>query len=162
MAPAVGGVQNRGVRLSLQAQYAICGMFDLAYNGAGEPIQVRVIGERQRIPARYLEQIFQRLRRARLVTGKRGPGGGYVLARSPAEINLRDVVEPVEGPLDGDLAGGPPPRDDAVPFRPHFLWKEVAASLAATLERIDLEALCRRAARSAVPRAHPDSHMYFI
>ena len=45
-------------------------MFDLAYNGGdGRPVQVRVIGERQRIPARYLEQIFQRLRRADLVRG---------------------------------------------------------------------------------------------
>ena len=87
------------MRLSLQVQYAICSVFDLAYNGQGEPVQVRVVSQRQGIPARYLEQIFRRLRRAELVLSKRGPGGGYTLARPPARITLRDVVEAVEGPL---------------------------------------------------------------
>ena len=74
-----------------------------------------MIGERQRIPARYLEQIFQRLRRAELVRGKRGPGGGYVLARPAAAITLRHIVEAVEGPLTEGLAGGPPPRAECRP-----------------------------------------------
>ena len=77
------------MRLSLQVRYAICGVFDLAYNGHGEPVQVRVISERQGIPTRYLEQIFRRLRQGQIVLSKRGPGGGYTLARPPAEITLR-------------------------------------------------------------------------
>jgi Rrf2 family iron-sulfur cluster assembly transcriptional regulator len=96
------------MRFSQQAQYAICGMFDLAYNGESLPVQVRVIGDRQRIPARYLEQIFQRLRKAELVRGKRGPGGGYVLARPASAITLRHIVEAVEGPLAEGLASGAP------------------------------------------------------
>src|SRR5688500_6235364 len=76
----------RRMRLSLQVQCAICSVFDLAYNGHGEPVQVRVVSERQGIPARYLEQIFRRLRRAELVLSKRGPGGGYTLARPPSRI----------------------------------------------------------------------------
>ena len=59
------------MRLALRAQYAICAVFDVAYNGQGEPVGVRGISERQAIPARYLEQIFQRLRRAGLVAGRR-------------------------------------------------------------------------------------------
>jgi hypothetical protein len=82
---------------SLQVQYAICGVFDLAYNGHGEPVQIRVISERQAIPARYLEQIFGRLRRSDIVASKRGPGGGYTLARTAATITLREVLEAVEG-----------------------------------------------------------------
>ena len=62
------------MRFSRQIHYAIYGVFDLAYNGRGEAVQVRVISERQSIPTRYLEQIFQRLRRAEIVSGKRGPG----------------------------------------------------------------------------------------
>lgn len=150
------------MRISLQALYAICGVFDLAYNGKGEPIQVRVIGDRQRIPSRYLEQIFQRLRRANLVRGKRGPGGGYILARAASEITLRDVVEAVEGSLEEILATGLPPSGRERVFRPDFLWPELAAAVALSLDRIDFESLCRKAARSAVPRAHPDSDMYFI
>jgi Rrf2 family protein len=147
------------MRLSLQAQYAVCGVFDLAYNGADAPIQVRVIGERQRIPARYLEQIFQRLRRARLVEGKRGPGGGYLLARPASQITLRDVIEAVEGPLERLVAGGLPGESAA---RPAFLWPRLADEVAGALERIDFETLCREAARHAVPRTHPEGQMYHI
>jgi Rrf2 family protein len=151
------------MRLSLQVQYAICGMFDLAYNGHdGRPIQVRVIGERQAIPARYLEQIFQRLRRARLVAGKRGPGGGYVLARPATDVTLRDIVEAVEGPLERVLASGPPPRGRRVPYRPGFLWGELSERIGRALETTSLDALCRSAARDAVKRAHDDSHTYVI
>jgi Rrf2 family iron-sulfur cluster assembly transcriptional regulator len=140
------------VRFSLQAQYAICGVFDLAYNGHGEPVPVQVIGTRQAIPARYLEQIFQRLRRARLVTGKRGPGGGYVLARPPGEITLRDVVEAVEGQADRWFAPDAS-ASAAVPYRPAFLWPRLAARFADALGSTTLEDLCRDAARQPVRRA---------
>lgn len=148
------------MRFSLQVQYAVCGVFDLAYNGQGEPVQVRVISERQAIPARYLEQIFQRLRRAELVTSKRGPGGGYTLARPPAEITLREVVEAVEGPLDAmaDGEAGLPPS----PLRPDFLWRDLAERVGGVLAELTLEDVCREAARADVERAHPDAPMYFI
>lgn len=139
------------MRFSLQAQYAICGVFDLAYNGQGEPVPVQAIGERQGIPARYLEQIFQRLRRAQLVTGKRGPGGGYVLARPPAQITLRDVVEAVEGPAERWLALEP--GKASVPYRPSFLWPRLAESFANLLASTTFEDLCREAPQAAVRRA---------
>ncbi|HKE10211.1 MAG TPA: Rrf2 family transcriptional regulator [Myxococcota bacterium] len=154
------------MRLSLQLQYAVCGVFDLAYNGQGEPVQIRVISERQGIPARYLEQIFQRLRRARLVSSKRGPGGGYTLARRPAEITLRDVAEAVEGPLDGRGTRKRPgmgvEKHSATSYRPTFLWPLLSESLADVLARTNLEIMCREAQRASVRRAHSDPHMYFI
>jgi Rrf2 family protein len=150
------------VRLTLQVQYAICGVFDLAYNGQGEPVRLREIGLRQGIPARYLEQIFQRVRRAGLVTSKRGPGGGYRLARPAAEITLRAVVEAVEGPLAEGLAGEVRVRSARTPFRPDFLWPALGGSLAALLDATTLESLCRDAARAAVERAAPPAPMYFI
>jgi Rrf2 family protein len=150
------------MRLSQQAQYAICGMFDLAYNGESGPVQVRVIGERQRIPARYLEQIFQRLRRAGLVRGKRGPGGGYVLTREPAAITLADIVEAVEGPIAESLSEGPPPRDRKPGHRPNFLWPELGQRLEAALAGVSLAEVCRQAAAGAVRRADAESRVYHI
>jgi Rrf2 family protein len=149
------------MRLSLQVHYAICGIFDLAYNGQGELVQVRVIGERQGIPTRYLEQIFQRLRKADLIIGKRGPGGGYTLSRPPARINLREVVEAVEGPL-GEAEGWHEGAGDAAPNRPDFLWPELTSSFAQVLSATTLEQLCRQAARAAVRRAHPEALSYQI
>jgi Rrf2 family protein len=149
------------MRLSLQVHYAICGIFDLAYNGQGQLVQVRVIGERQGIPTRYLEQIFQRLRRAELVVGKRGPGGGYSLARPPAKITLCEVVEAVEGPL-GEAEAWGDGVGDAAQNRPDFLWAELAAGFSHVLSDINLEQLCRGAARAAVRRAHPEALSYQI
>lgn len=149
------------MKLSLQVQYAVCGVFDLAYNGQGEPVQVRVISERQTVPERYLEQIFRRLRLAGLLSSKRGPGGGYQLARLPREISLRDVVEAVEGPLDDGFAAeraDTPPN----PLRPDFLWPALGEQVGATLEALDFETLCREAARAEVERAEPGAPMYFI
>ena len=149
------------MRLSLQVHYAICGMFDLAYNGQGDLVQVRVIGERQGIPTRYLEQIFQRLRKADLIVGKRGPGGGYALARPPARITLREVVEAVEGPL-GAAEGWAESGGEAGHSRPDFVWAELAEGFARVLSETTLEQLCRRAAQAAVRRVHPEPLSYQI
>lgn len=144
------------MRLSLQVQYAICGCFDIAYNGHDEPVQVRVIGTRQEIPARYLEQIFQRLRKAKLVQGRRGPGGGYVLARSPREISLLEVVEAIEGPLQGNE------EPERSPAGPGFLWTELTQGFAEVLSGVTLESLCRDAARQGVRREEPEGYTYQI
>jgi Rrf2 family iron-sulfur cluster assembly transcriptional regulator len=152
---------RNAMRLSLQVQYAICGIFDLAYNGGGEPVQIRVISERQAIPGRYLEQIFQRLRRAGIVTSKRGPGGGYTLARAPSEITLRGVVEAVEGRLADGLEMAPPEAGTSS-LRPDFLWRDLAERLGDVLDELSLDEICRHAARADVERAHPDAPMYFI
>lgn len=159
--PAPSRILDPIMRLSLQVHYAICGIFDLAYNGHGELVQVRVIGERQGIPTRYLEQIFQRLRKADLIVGKRGPGGGYTLARPPSKITLQEVVEAVEGPLAEPEAWGKEPaagRD----HRPDFLWTELAAGFSRVLSETTLEQVCRRAAQTAVRRAHPEALTYQI
>jgi Rrf2 family protein len=150
------------MRLSQQAQYAICGMFDLAYGGSRAPVQVRVIGERQRIPERFLEQIFQRLRKADLVRGKRGPGGGYVLARAPSEITLRDIIEAVEGPLTDAIAPGPPPREQRTAYRPNFLWRQLAAQIEEVFERRTLEEICQRAAMRGIKRPEAEAPEYVI
>jgi Rrf2 family transcriptional regulator, iron-sulfur cluster assembly transcription factor len=65
----------------------------------GRPTQVKDIAERQGIPPRFLEQIFQDLKRAGLVGSKRGPQGGYSLLRAPTEVSLGDVLRVTEGPV---------------------------------------------------------------
>ena len=150
------------MRFSLQVQYAICGSFDLAYNGGERPVQIRVISERQAIPARYLEQIFQRLRRAGLICSKRGPGGGYTLARAPEEISLREIIEALEGPLSEDLKMPAPDDPSQGEFRPSFAWDAVAERLADALSEISLDALCKQAVRANLRGADPDAPMYFI
>ena len=111
---------------------------------------------------RYLEQIFQRLRRAGLVRSKRGPGGGYTLARSSGEISLREIIEALEGPLSEGLEMSSPDDPSKQVFRPSFVWGAVAERLADALSEISLGALCKQAVRANLRRAHPDAPMYFI
>jgi Rrf2 family protein len=149
------------MRFSRRVQYALCGIFDLAYNGAGEPVRVQTIGERQGIPYRFLEQIFQLLRKANLVTGKRGPGGGYVLTRSPEQISLREVIEAVEGRLDER-------REDEIghwpesKHRPDFLWEDLGRRMAGMLSEVAVADVCREAVRRSVSRDLPEGLDYQI
>src|SRR5438132_13613134 len=71
------------LKVSNKGRYAVRALFDLAFLASDQPAQIRDIAERQRIPVRFLEQIFQDLKRARLVDSKRGPRGGYQPARPP-------------------------------------------------------------------------------
>lgn len=142
------------MRFSRRTQYALCGLFDLAYNGGGEPVRVQAIGARQGIPLRFLEQIFQSLRKADLIRGKRGPGGGYQLSRPPEQISLREVVEAVEGSLGArarrDTEGWPESA-----FRPDFLWPELAERLAERLGEVSVADVCRDAVQRSVARDLP-------
>jgi Rrf2 family protein len=149
------------MRLSRQVQYALCGIFDLAYNGGGGPVRVQTIGERQRIPYRFLEQIFQRLRKADLVAGRRGPGGGYVLTRSPEKISLREVIEAIEGPF--VLANSVNVEDwPESSHRPDFLWADLRERMGEMLSGITISDVCREAARRSIVRRLPDGLDYQI
>ena len=154
------------MRFSRQIHYAIYGVFDLAYNGRGEAVQVRVISERQSIPTRYLEQIFQRLRRAEIVSGKRGPGGGYLLTRDPAEITLGQIIEAVEGPIGGverDRSDEGAGEDDGgKPGQPDFVWPLLAERVADLLGTFSVAEVCRIAAMQGVPRADSGVQDYQI
>ncbi len=96
------------LRLSNRARYAVRALYDLAFGDlevagqvrqAPQVRQLRDVASRQRIPLRFLEQIFQELKRAGLVESKRGPRGGFRLARAPDEVRLGDVLRAVEGPV---------------------------------------------------------------
>jgi Rrf2 family iron-sulfur cluster assembly transcriptional regulator len=85
------------VKISTQIRYGVRALCDIAYNSAGNPAQVNCISERQGISPRYIEQIFQKLKKAGLIKSIRGPAGGYYLTRRPEEITVGDVVRAVDG-----------------------------------------------------------------
>jgi len=72
-------------------------MLDLAVNSGKGAIQIKDIAARQRISARYLEQLFFRLKRAGLLRSLRGRRGGFKLARAPSAITLSEIIGAVEG-----------------------------------------------------------------
>src|SRR6188768_1306390 len=87
------------MKLSNKGRYGLQAVFDLAYHNEGRAAQIKDICDRQGIPARFLEQVFRDLKRAGLVRSKRGPRGGYELARGLTELRIGDVVRAIEGPI---------------------------------------------------------------
>jgi len=101
------------VKVSTRGDYASRALLSLALHAdESGPTSVRDIAERTGLPQPYLEQILLALKGAGLVRSKRGVGGGYVLARKPADITLGDIVSAVDGPIAvGDF--GEPHQDGA-------------------------------------------------
>ena len=98
--PAAAGPYDGAVRVSTRGDYACRALLSLALHAdEGGPTSVRDIAERTGLPQPYLEQILLALKGAGLVRSKRGVGGGYVLARPPAEIRLGEIVSAVDGPI---------------------------------------------------------------
>ncbi len=84
------------MRLSTRGRYAVMAIVDLAKLSNEGPISMSSISERQEISLSYLEQLFNKLRRAGLVKSVRGPAGGYVLARPSHDIRISEIVLAVD------------------------------------------------------------------
>lgn len=87
------------MKVSTRGDYACRALLSLAMHPDDAPTSVRDIADRTALPQPYLEQILLALKGAGLVRSKRGVGGGYVLARPPAEITLAQIVSAVDGPI---------------------------------------------------------------
>ncbi len=84
---------------STKAEYGVRVMVELARRAGDDPIPLTEIAEHDGLPLAYLEHLVARLRKAGLVDSRRGSRGGYMLARSPAEITMAEVVEALEGSI---------------------------------------------------------------
>jgi len=84
------------VRITTLAEYGVICALHLARRAADGPVTGRDIAAREQLPGDYVEQILLRLRRAGLVRSTRGAHGGYMLAREPQGISIRDVIEASE------------------------------------------------------------------
>jgi Rrf2 family iron-sulfur cluster assembly transcriptional regulator len=85
------------MKLSTKIRYGIRALCDMVNNATGGPQQIKDISKRQSISARYIEQIFQKLKKAGLIKSVRGRSGGYLLIQKPDEISIGDVIRAIEG-----------------------------------------------------------------
>ncbi len=81
--------------LGTKARYGVMAMVEMAANKEPYPMRIADLAANQEITVPYLEQIFKKLKSAGLVKSVRGPGGGYVLSRPAASINVYEVIEAV-------------------------------------------------------------------
>jgi Rrf2 family protein len=74
-------------------------MIHLASRRGAAPVSVRDIAQDLKIPRAFLEQIFSELKRSNLLVSTRGNQGGFLLSRSPKDINLAEIIRHIDGPL---------------------------------------------------------------
>jgi Rrf2 family iron-sulfur cluster assembly transcriptional regulator len=110
------------MKLTTKGRFAVTAMLDLAMRQNRGPVTLAAISERQHISLSYLEQLFGKLRRAKLVSSVRGPGGGYNLAQAPQQITVADIVTAVDEPLDATQCGGKENCHDEKRCMTHDLW----------------------------------------
>lgn len=129
------------MQITAKADYAVRAMIEIA-SRRGEPVKGEEVAHAQGIPPAFLESILSEVRQTGLLQSRRGPEGGYWLARPAEEITVADVVRAVDGPLAlvrGDRPESVRYADPAA--RLTDVWVAVRASLRAVLERVTLAAI---------------------
>jgi len=122
-------------------------MIDLARHWGQGTVSLHAVAEREDLPEAYLEQLVAALRKAGLVIGKRGAGGGYLLSRDPMKITAGDVVRALEGPIEPQIctAEGDPVlnciREQDCGTRE--VWQKLQKTIASALDGMTLAELAQ-------------------
>jgi Rrf2 family iron-sulfur cluster assembly transcriptional regulator len=136
------------MRLTSKGRYAVRAILDLTFNSNGKPVRLQEISERQKISLHYLEQLFRRLRKGNVVKSVRGPGGGYLLARSMDDIAVKDVLLSVGENINParDIVGPTDVKDSTVEFvLTKTYFENLAVLMQEYLETTTLGDLIRKA-----------------
>ena len=154
------------MKLSNKGRYGVRAIFDIAFHNDGRATQIKEIAERQAIPPRFLEQIFQDLKRAGLVSSRRGPRGGYQLARAAQDIRLGDIVRALEGSiaLSPKEESAPEPAEGDATSRAvtEEAFQEISVRIEAVFDAVTIESLCERGEALGYRRRPPNRYVYVI
>jgi Rrf2 family iron-sulfur cluster assembly transcriptional regulator len=132
------------VKLTTKGRYAVNAMLDLALNAHQGPVKLIHISDRQGISLSYLEQLFAKLRRGKLVASFRGPGGGYQLGRSIHHINVAEVIGAVNESIDATRCHQKGDCQQGETCLTHHLWMDLSGQLEEFLSGISLADLMHR------------------
>jgi Rrf2 family protein len=139
------------LRLSKKLLFAIEAVVDIAYHAGPGPVRSTDISRRQGIPRRYLEQVLQELVHKGILSGQRGPRGGYRLARERRRITVGEIIRIVR-----DLEGTSDPASETdgsdigiKVVRP--IWREMQREIMQRFDDLTIEELCNRARDKNIP-----------
>ncbi|MGZ8190687.1 MAG: Fe-S cluster assembly transcriptional regulator IscR [Methylococcaceae bacterium] len=146
------------MRLTTKGRYAVTAMLDLAFHSQIKPVTLTDIAARQTISLSYLEQLFARLRRAGMVKGVRGPGGGYTLCGKAKDINIADIIAAVDEKVDATKCGGEANCQNHEACLTHDLWMGLSEQIREYLKGITLaELLEKHQVQEVAKRQHQDA-----
>ncbi len=132
------------MRLTTKGRFAVTAMIDLALHHGSGPVTLAEISGRQKISLSYLEQLFGKLRRHRLVESVRGPGGGYCLAKDLGELSVADIIVAVDEPIDATQCGGKKNCLDDQKCLTHDLWEALNERIFDYLQSVSLRQLVEK------------------
>lgn len=153
------------MKLSKKAEYALRALSRLGAPGAPAQMSIQELADQEKIPKKFLEQVLLALKNAGILHSNRGKAGGYSLQRPAREVTLGAILRAVDGPVMPlpCMNESSPVTCPECSARAHCwlraVMSEVHQEVSTVMERVNLTALCRRAAQSRRSAPIPMYHI---
>ena len=129
-------------------------LFDLAHHSHGQPVPLHVIAERQKLSLPFLEQIFNKLKKAGVVASVRGPKGGYVLTRPCDQVSVGEVLRLTDSGFYAAAKEDPRGASKALMAdekMARLLWSQLSNHISAFMEKVTFADLCTETSSNTCP-----------
>ena len=129
------------MRLTTKSRYAVSALIELSFLESTGPVSLIDIATNQNIELNYLEQLFRKLRIAGIVKSIRGRKGGYIYAKDPVSISIKEVMHAVDEVLDATKCNGTSACHNGKKCSTHDLWNDLNILVDDYLEKITINSL---------------------